>query len=62
MCAEQAPRPATDDYPPIENYGIIGDLRTFLEMSGSSTGQGAEAVRVGSKVIDSLQSRLMRAP
>jgi len=45
-----------------QTYRVIGDLRTFLEMSGSSTGQGAEAVRVGSKVIDSLQSRLMRAP
>jgi len=45
-----------------QTYRVIGDLRTFLEMSGSSTVQGAEAVRVGSKVIDSLQSRLMRAP
>ena len=45
-----------------QTYRVIGDLHTFLEMSGPRMVHGAEAVLVGSKVIDSLRSSVMRAP
>jgi hypothetical protein len=45
-----------------QTYRVIGDLRTFLERSATGTVHGAEAVRVGSKVIDSLRSSVMQAP